>query len=72
VHASWGTTFVVITGSANQRLFDTLLGLRRKGCSVTLILAQPDVAAREWQAQAARIGMPLLEAWTDRDLETWQ
>jgi uncharacterized protein (DUF58 family) len=72
VHASWGTTFVVITGGANQRLFDTLLGLRRKGFSVTLILAQPDIAAREWQEQAVRIGMPLLEAWADRDLETWR
>jgi uncharacterized protein (DUF58 family) len=72
VHASWGTTFVVITGGASQALFDTLLGLRRRGFSVTLILAQPDVAAHEWQEQAARIGMPLLEAWSDRDLETWR
>jgi uncharacterized protein (DUF58 family) len=69
-HLAWGTTLAVITGNADDSLFENLTVLRRAGFAVALILVRPDVNAAARQ-RAAALSLALHHVWNERDLEHW-
>jgi uncharacterized protein (DUF58 family) len=71
-HLSWGTTLIVITGSADDALFDEIFRARRAGLDVLIALLGlvPDrVAAIQ---RARQFGVPLYEFERERDLDVWR
>src|SRR5205823_11582492 len=63
---SWGATIAVITGREGDDLRDALLGLRRGGFAVALILVQPDPAP---SGGLDLPGVPVQRLWSVGDLE---
>ena len=72
VKLAWGATIVVITGRADEELLRTLLGLRRRGFAISLLLVQPSQPSAGVQAQAGIAGVSVHQVWSERDLETWR
>lgn len=69
---SWGTTLIVITGSADDALFDEIFRARRAGLDV-LIALMGLVPDRVAVIQRARhFGVPLYEFTRERDLDVWR
>ncbi len=55
VHLSWGTTVILITGSMDDAMFDTLIQIRKRGLQVMLILVgtvegYQNIKSRAYQA----------------------
>lgn len=72
VRLAWGATLLVITGSENAMLFDTLLYLRRAGFAVALVLVQPELPSDELRKRADLLDLPVHRVWRERDLEMWR
>jgi hypothetical protein len=68
---SWGTTLIVITGTASRELLDELYQARRSGQNSVLILAGRDFPDEEAQRRAAFFGIPVISIATERDLDIW-
>lgn len=70
---SWGTTLIVITGSANDTLLDELYQARRAGQNVKLILAGPSASSiRNASQRAAHFGIPFVSIHDERGLDIWR
>jgi hypothetical protein len=71
-HLSWGTTLIVITGSADEALFDEIFRARRAGLDVLVALLGlvPDRVAVIQRAR--QFGVPLYEFERERDLDLWR
>jgi len=69
VKLPWGATLAVIAGQESERLFDTLLYLRKAGFAVSLILVQPVYISAELQRRADQLAMPVHRVWKEADLE---
>ena len=79
VKLSWGATLVVVGGQESERLFDTLVYLRRAGFAVSLILVQPSPSgkanggsaylSRALRRRADQLGISVHRVWEERDLE---
>jgi len=71
-HLSWGTTLIVITGSADDALFDEIFRARRAGLDVLVALLGlvPDRVAVIQRAR--QFGVPLYEFERERDLDVWR
>ena len=67
----WGTTLIVITGSANDELLHELGEARRAGQNPMLILAGRDAVDEAIRARASVFGIPLVSIATERDLTMW-
>jgi uncharacterized protein (DUF58 family) len=72
VDLPWGTTVVLITGSADEGLFDQLFQLRRAGKQVTLFLAGQVFNPRHVRELAGQFRIPFYHFRTELELETWQ
>jgi len=72
VHLPWGTTMLVITGSAEQALFDELLASRRAGLNPVLILCGEHPNNRQAAQQGKLMGMPVHVFRSERDLDIWR
>ena len=57
---AWGTTLIVITGSANQELLDELYQARRSGQNSLLILAGGNTSDEEAHRRAKAFGIPVV------------
>lgn len=68
---AWGTTLIVITGTASPELLDELYQARRSGQNSVLILAGRDFPDEEVQRRAAFFGIPVVSIATERDLDIW-
>ncbi len=68
VARAWGTTIVVISGSASASLFDTLIYLKRSGFAVALLLAQPRRLPEELEGMAGLVGIPIYPLWNPGDV----
>ena len=77
----WGTTLVLITGQADDRLFDELFRLRRAGLNAVLVLAgqAPGAASqaavrslREVKALGEHFGFPVYHFRNEMDLDAWR
>jgi uncharacterized protein (DUF58 family) len=70
-HLAWGTTLIVITGSANDELLNELGEARRAGQNPVLILAGRDASDDTLRRHASVFGIPLVSIGTERDLTRW-
>ena len=69
---SWGTTLVLITGSADEAAFDAIFRARRAGLNVVLILVGLVMDAEAIRDRARHFGVPLFEFLRERDLDVWR
>jgi hypothetical protein len=72
VNLAWGATVTVITGRESERLFDTLVYLRRAGFAVALILVQPGRPSAELRERSDLLHLPVHRVWREADLEAWR
>ena len=68
---AWGTTLIVITGSANRELLDELYQARRSGQNALLILAGGHTSDEESRQRAKAFGIPVYSIASERDLNIW-
>ena len=71
VHLPWGTTLIVITGSADDVLLDELHQARRAGQNAVIILSGRAVGVSEIQARARYFGIPVIHLLNEQALEEW-
>ncbi|HET6823319.1 MAG TPA: DUF58 domain-containing protein [Anaerolineales bacterium] len=70
-HLAWGTTLIVITGSATDALLDELYQARRAGQNTILILAGVNTSEGDALRRARAFGIPVFSIVTERDLKMW-
>ena len=68
---AWGTTLIVITGSASDELLDELYQARRAGQNAVLILAGVNTSGDETLRRAQAFGIPVFSIASERDLKIW-
>ncbi|MBN1661666.1 MAG: DUF58 domain-containing protein [Anaerolineae bacterium] len=68
----WGSTVLAITSHETEGLLDSLLLLRRRGLSVTLVLTSPDPGFTSLARRAGQIGVQTVRLWREQDMEVWQ
>ncbi len=68
----WGTTVVVITGRAEEALFDELIQAQRRGQNVVLILVGRTVSVQKAREQARSLGFPLYAFQNETGLDIWR
>ncbi len=68
---SWGTTLIVITGTASDELLDELYQARRSGQNAIVILAGGNMFEAEARRRAKAFGIPVYSIATERDLNIW-
>jgi uncharacterized protein (DUF58 family) len=72
VHLPWGTTMILITGSAETELFDELLQARRSGLNPVLVLVGENPNHRQSARQGKMFGIPTHVFYSEKDLEVWK
>ncbi len=72
VHLPWGTTVLVITGSADQPLFDELLASHRSGLNPVLILCGEHPNHRQSALQGKLFSIPVHILRNEKDLDIWR
>jgi len=72
VHFSWGTTLIIITGSAEQNLFDELIQAKRAGLNPVLILCGEHPHHRQASQQARLFKIPAYVMRNEKDLDIWR
>jgi uncharacterized protein (DUF58 family) len=68
----WGSTLVLITGSADDALFDEALQAIRAGLSVVIILCGRYTLAHENRQRAKTIGIPVIDLQDMDSFRIWQ
>ena len=68
---AWGTTLIVITGSAGDELLDELYQARRTGQNAVLILAGRDASEESIRRRANIFGIPVFSIASERALNIW-
>lgn len=68
---AWGTTLIVITGSASEELLNELYQARRWGQNAILILAGRDTSHEAVRQRAKTFGIPVSSIATESDLKIW-
>ena len=68
---AWGTTMIVISGTASDDLLDELYQARRAGQNAMLILAGREVTDNSGLQRAKTFGIPVFSIATEYDLRIW-
>ena len=68
---AWGTTLIVITGSASDDLLNELYQARRSGQNAVLILTSQDISDIGVRHRAEFFKIPVVSIATERDLNIW-
>ena len=71
VHLPWGSTLLLVTGTIDDALAETVLYLQRRDHAAAVVLVQ-EAAARGSAATGSLAGIPVHRVWTDQDLAEWQ
>jgi uncharacterized protein (DUF58 family) len=71
-HLSWGNTLVVITGEAQESLFDQLFQARRKGLEAILVLCGQVIGVQELKRRAGHFGIGAYHLVSEKDLDVWR
>ncbi|MBN1668201.1 MAG: DUF58 domain-containing protein [Anaerolineales bacterium] len=71
-HLTWGTTLIVITGSADDALLQELYQARRSGQNTLLVLAGPVIASQEIRFRAGFYGIPVVPILNETGLDIWR
>ncbi len=69
---SWGTTIVVITGQADEALFDEIFQARRRGQNAVLIIAGRAANVQTMQQRAEFFNLPFYAFQDEDDLDIWR
>ncbi len=69
---SWGTTIIIITGQADEPLFDEIFAAKKTGLDVVLVLCGEVVSLQEIKRKASFVKVPLYYFLDERDLESWR
>jgi uncharacterized protein (DUF58 family) len=72
VEFGWGTTVIVLTGQAEETLFDEFFQMRRSGLNVVLILCGDAVGVNETKARARQFEIPFFHIQDEKDLDIWR
>jgi len=72
VHLPWGTTAIIITGSAEPDIFDELLQARHAGVSPVLILCGEHPSHHQATRHAKLFGIPVQVLRDEKDLDIWR
>jgi uncharacterized protein (DUF58 family) len=72
VRFPWGTTLLVVTGSADAALFDELLQARRSGLNPVLLLCGEHPNHRQASLQGKTMQIPVYIFRTEKDLDIWR
>ena len=72
VHLAWGTTLVIVTGVADEALFDALFQARRGGLDAVLILTSPVAGFEETRRRVERMGVRVYQLTREQDLDIWR
>jgi uncharacterized protein (DUF58 family) len=68
----WGTTVVIITGSIDEKLFDEIFQIKRRGQSVVLIITGLGANIMRASRQAKRFGFPIYTFPNEKSLDIWK
>ncbi len=71
-HLPWGTTLILITGQADDALFDELFQAQRRGQNVVLILAGRGANIMETKHRADYFGLMVYAFSKEEELELWR
>ena len=71
-HLTWGTTLILITGRADEPLFDELFKARQMGLNAVLILSGQAPEYRLVKQRADQFGIPLYHFIHESDLDLWR
>jgi uncharacterized protein (DUF58 family) len=69
---AWGTTLILITGSADHELFDEIIQAKRSGMSVVLILCGWYTGITEARQRARTAGIVLVDIPDETAFKAWQ
>jgi uncharacterized protein (DUF58 family) len=72
VHLPWGTTALIITGSAEQPLLDELIQARRAGLNPVLILCGEHPNHRQVAQKGKMFGIPVHILRSEKDMDIWR
>lgn len=72
VHLSWGTTLIVVTGSATQPLFDELLQARKTGLNPVIVLCGEHPDHHQAAVKGKMLGLPVFIFRQEKDLDIWR
>jgi uncharacterized protein (DUF58 family) len=72
VHLPWGSTLVLVTGCADEALFDELFHIRRSGFNTVLVLAGQIAHTQRIRQQAEHFKFPFHHIRTELDLDVWR
>ncbi len=69
---SWGTTIIVISGQAEDSLFDEFFQMRRAGLNIVLILCGDGTGVLNSKARAGKFKIPFFHIRDEKDLDIWR
>jgi uncharacterized protein (DUF58 family) len=72
VHLSWGTSLILLTPAADDRLFDSIFRARRAGMKVMLVLCGRVPNLRIIQNNATFFGISSIHIRDEKDLDIWR
>ncbi len=67
----WGATLILVTGSADEALFDTLFWVRQAGLSAMLVLVGQAPNLREAEGRGRQFGFPVVGLRNEADMDIW-
>lgn len=69
---AWGTTLILISGSADEHLFDEMIQAQRSGMSIVLILCGWNTGAQEARLRARNMGISVMDIMDEDSFKAWQ
>jgi uncharacterized protein (DUF58 family) len=72
LHLTWGGTAIIITGHADEALFENMLLMKRGGFHVMLILVDPQTPFVTIKERAKEVGIRAYMIWQESDLDVWR
>ncbi len=72
IHLPWGTTVVLVTGQANEALFDTMFQMRRSGLEIVLIMTGIAPHVQMIRQRTDTFKIPFYNFRNEFDLDIWR
>ncbi len=69
---SWGTTIIVISGQAEENMFEEFFQMRRAGLNIVLILCGDSVGLQNTKVRAYKFKIPFFHIRDEKDLDIWR
>jgi len=72
VDFSWGTTIIVLSGQAEDNLFDEFFQMRRAGLNIVLVLCGDVIGLQHAKARAGQFNIPFFHLRDEKDMNIWR